>query len=93
MVLECLSREYFIYTVNTKLFSSANHLHPGSEGCCQSFTRGTSIRHSLVMFAHDANKPAKTKRKAMSIPEKLLYEIHSQTSVRSDFLWRGMPTA
>jgi hypothetical protein len=30
MVLECLSREYFIYTVNTKLFSSANHLHPGS---------------------------------------------------------------
>jgi hypothetical protein len=30
MVLKCLSRENFIYTVNTKLFSFANHLQPGS---------------------------------------------------------------
>lgn len=29
----------------------------------------------------------------MSIPEKLKFKTNHKTSVRSDFLWRGMPTA
>jgi hypothetical protein len=68
----------------------ANFSPEPSELSCELFICGASIRDSSVQFPPFQNAP---EIRAMSIPEKLKFKPHTKTSERSDFLWRGMPTA